>query len=91
MIRTGVLGCLQQLSASGSGWRGRKAGRRLIKELDKKLKRVETEIRGALKELDGKSGEPDGSPDTHLLNPQILDRCGLADWKWQKFPAKNHK
>ena len=34
-----------------------KLGARLIKELDRKLKQVETEVRDAFKELDEKQGE----------------------------------
>jgi exodeoxyribonuclease VII small subunit len=34
-----------------------KLGARLIKDLDKKLKQVETEVRDAFKELDEKQGE----------------------------------
>ena len=34
-----------------------KLGARLIKELDKKLKRVETEVRDAFKELDESEGD----------------------------------
>ena len=34
-----------------------KLGARLIKDLDKKLKQVETEVRDAFKELDEKPGE----------------------------------
>jgi exodeoxyribonuclease VII small subunit len=34
-----------------------KLGAKLIKELDKKLKQVETEVRDAFKELEDKSGD----------------------------------
>ena len=36
-----------------------KLGARLIKELDKKLKQVETEVRDAFKELEGDNGSGD--------------------------------